>query len=235
MKLNIELTAVPPELTVKPISSTALGHVYLIDDNPDIRFYLTDLLKKMGYSVEAFGDALEFLHQSVDISPAVLVLDVRMPGMSGVELQGRLAALQRHTPIIFISGESQSQEIIQAMKGGAIEFLWKPFQIQTLMDAINRGLALDTERRDLFIRANDMRRRVTGLSTREREVLVLMLQGLGNKGIGEILSIQADTIKKHRANILQKMQAAQLADLMVMCQGLDMPALLKAAQESPLL
>lgn len=218
---------------MQSVSSQANGHVFLIDDNPDIRHHLSDLLKKMGYSVEPYADALEFLRQSVDRSPAVLVLDVRMPGMSGVELQERMAFLQRQTPIIFISGESQTQEIIQAMKGGAIEFLWKPFQIQTLKEAIERGLVLDVQRRDLFMRSRDVRRKLVGLSAREREVLVLMLQGQGNKGIGEILNIQADTIKKHRANILQKMQAAHLAELMAMCKGLEVANLLQSLEQSP--
>lgn len=209
------------------MSLHARGHVFLVDDNPDIRYYLADLLKKVGYSIEQYADATEFLRQSMDVSPAVLVLDVRMPGMSGVELQTRLADLGRHTPIIFISGESQTQEIIQAMKGGAIEFLWKPFQIQTLIDAIDRGLALDEQRRDMFIRTVNMRRKISELSAREKQVFLLMLQGQGNKGIGEILNIQADTIKKHRANILQKMQAHQLADLMLMSQGMDIAGMVQ--------
>ena len=204
------------------------GHVYLVDDNPDIRHYLSDLLKTMGYTTESFADAQEFLRLSMDIVPAVLVLDVRMPGMSGVELQKQLEALGRHTPVIFISGESQSQEIIEAMKGGAIEFLWKPFQIQMLIDAVDRGLALDQQRRDLIVRTNGMRRKLATLSAREKQVFLLMLQGQGNKGIGEILDIQADTIKKHRANILQKMQANHLADLMVMCKDLDIEAMVKS-------
>lgn len=205
------------------------GHVYLVDDNPDIRRHLSDLLKTMGYTIESFADAQEFLRLSMDIVPAVLVLDVRMPGMSGVELQKKLEALGRLTPIIFISGESQSQEIIEAMKGGAIEFLWKPFQIQMLIDAIDRGLALDQQRRDLFVRTNGMRRKVASLSAREKQVFLLMLQGQGNKGIAEILDIQADTIKKHRANILQKMQANDLADLMLMCKDLDVEAMTQSA------
>ncbi len=204
----------------------ARGHVHLVDDNPDICFYLSDLLKKMGFSVDKYASALDFLRQSMDISPAVLVLDVRMPGMSGVELQERLIDMGRHTPIIFISGESQTQEIIQAMKGGAIEFLWKPFQIQTLIDAIERGLAADREHRERFIRESALRRKLRELSSREKQVLQLILLGHGNKDIGEILNIQPDTIKKHRANILQKMQAQHLADLMQMCQGLDLAAML---------
>ena len=100
----------------------ARGHVHVVDDDPDIRLYLTDLLRQMGYSVDAYAGATAFLQQSMDISPAVLVLDVRMPGVSGVELRDQMQAMGRQTPVIFISGESQSTEIIRAMKGGPIEF-----------------------------------------------------------------------------------------------------------------
>lgn len=201
------------------------GHVYVVDDNSDIRFYLTDLLREMGYSLEGFESAQAFLQQSVDIFPAVLVLDVRMPGMSGVELQDTMKSLGRHTPIIFISGESESEEIIRAMKGRPIEFLWKPFQIQDLVDAIDRGLIVDGVNRKNFIQKNEIRRKWLALSARERDVFVLMLAGHTNKGIAESLDILPDTAKKHRANILQKMQVHHLADLMALCKGLDMEAL----------
>ena len=207
------------------MSNPARGHVYVVDDNPDIRFYLTDLLRQMGYTVEEFAGANAFLQQSMDISPAVLVLDVRMPGMSGIELQEQLQTLGRPTPIIFISGESQSVEIIRAMKGSPIEFLWKPFQIQALIDAIDRGLLVDLQRRDAFIRRDAVRRKFADLSAREREVFVLMLEGHSNKGISERLDILPDTVKKHRANVLQKMQVLQLADLMTLCKGVDIQAL----------
>lgn len=207
------------------MTEQALGHVYLVDDNPDIRFYLSDLLRKMGYTVEEYGSAPNFLSESMDISPAVLVLDMRMPGMNGVELQNKLIQLGRHTPIIFISGESQSQEIIGAMKNGAIDFLWKPFQIQTLIDAIDRGLVLDRKKRESFVRLHDVRRRYAQLSAREREVFVLMMQGHTNKGISQMMAILPDTAKKHRANVLLKMQVSQLSELMSLCKGLALDLL----------
>ncbi len=207
------------------MNPSTCGHVYVVDDNPDIRFYLTDLLRQMGYSIEGYDSAQAFLQQSIEIFPAVLVLDVRMPGMSGVDLQEKMKALGRNTPIIFISGESESEEIIRAMKGRPIEFLWKPFQIQALIDAIDRGLAVDSVNRQDFIQKNEIRRKWQALSAREREVFVLMLEGHTNKGISEKLDILPDTAKKHRANILQKMQVHHLADLMALCKGLDMEAL----------
>ena len=207
------------------MSDSMRGHVYVVDDNPDIRFYLGNLLRQMNYSVEEYPSATAFLRQSLDISPAVLVLDVRMPGMSGIELQQQLQAMGRLTPVIFISGESHSVEIIQAMKGSPIEFLWKPFPIQALIDAIDRGLTVDQHKRDEFVRQDAVRRKYAELSTREREVFVLMLEGHGNKGISEKLDVLPDTIKKHRANVLQKMQVQQLAELMVMCRGIDLSRL----------
>ena len=208
-------------------TSTA-GRVFLVDDNPDIRHNLSLLLRKMGYEVDAFEDAEHFLRSAPRMSPAVLVLDVRMPQTSGVQLQAQLKALGWQTPIVFISGESEHTEIIEAMKGGAIDFLWKPFPIQSLVDAIERGLTQDAQRQTLILRGQALRQRLQALSAREGQVLLLMLQGLGNKALGERLQIQADTIKKYRALILQKMQARDLPELLAMCQGLEVAAMLEA-------
>ena len=203
------------------MNPSTCGHVYVVDDNPDIRFYLTDLLRQLGYSIDGYDSAQAFLQQSIEVFPAVLVLDVRMPGMSGVDLQEKMKSLGRHTPIIFISGESESEEIIRAMKGLPIEFLWKPFQIQDLIEAIDRGLAIDGANRQDFIQKNEIRRKWLALSARERDVFVLMLAGHTNKGISERLDILPDTAKKHRANVLQKMETPQLSDLLALCKGLD--------------
>lgn len=205
--------------------SSSNGHVYVVDDNPDIRTYLTDLLRQMGYTVDCFENAQSFLTQSLDVSPAVLVLDVRMPQMSGIELQQEMRSLGRNTPIIFISGESHSEDIIQAMKGQPIEFLLKPFQFQSLMDAIDKGLTQDGLNRANSIRHSDLRRKWQTLSARERDVCVLMLDGFTNKGIAERLTILPDTAKKHRANVLQKMQLPNLAELVAVCRGVDVKAL----------
>jgi FixJ family two-component response regulator len=207
------------------MTNSTLGHVFVVDDNTDIRFYLTDLLQKMGYSVEGFDGAQAFMSLSMDIFPAVLVLDVRMPGISGIELQSQLQSQGRHTPIVFISGESQSEEIIQAMKGRPIEFLLKPFRIQHLIDAIDKGLLLDVDNRRQFIRHNEVRRRWSTLSARECDVFVFMLQGHTNKGIASHLEMLPDTAKKHRANILEKMQVHSLAELLELCKDVDLTPL----------
>jgi FixJ family two-component response regulator len=207
------------------MTNSTLGHVFVVDDHPDIRFYLTDLLQKMGYSVEGFDGAQAFLSLSMDIFPAVLVLDVRMPGISGIELQSQLQSQGRHTPIVFMSGECQSDEIIQAMKGRPIEFLLKPFRIQQLIDAIDKGLLLDRDNRRQFIRHNEVRRRWSTLSARECDVFAFMLQGHTNKGISSHLEMLPDTAKKHRANILEKMQVDNLAELIELCKDVDLKGL----------
>jgi len=207
------------------MTNSTLGHVFVVDDHPDIRFYLTDLLQKMGYSVEGFDGAQAFLSLSMDIFPAVLVLDVRMPGISGIELQSHLQSQGRHTPIVFMSGECQSDEIIQAMKGRPIEFLLKPFRIQQLIDAIDKGLLLDMDNRRQFIRHNEVRRRWSTLSARECDVFAFMLQGHTNKGISSHLEMLPDTAKKHRANILEKMQVDNLAELIELCKDVDLKGL----------
>jgi FixJ family two-component response regulator len=204
---------------MKPVRN---GHVYLVDDNADIRIYLSDLLQTMGYSTQAYDSGQAFMHHSSELSPAVLVLDVRMPDMSGVELQEKLRSMGRQTPIIFISGECQSEEIIMAMKGLPVEFLWKPFPMQKLFEAIERGLSADRLQQDELIKANEIHQKLKSLTEREKNVFSLMLLGHTNKGISELMGILPDTVKKHRAHVLQKMQVSQLAELMVMCKGMDL-------------
>ena len=207
------------------MSHSNLGHVHVVDDNPEIRLYLTYLLRQKGYSVQAHDSGEAFLQQAFDMFPAVLVLDVCMPVMSGIELQQKLASLGHLTPIVFISGECQPEQIIQAMKGHPVEFLWKPIQIQELLDAVDRGLAMGQQQRQVRLRSGEMLRKCQSLSAREREVLVLMLDGHTNIGISERLAILPDTAKKHRAHVLQKMQVSHLSELMALFKGLDLLAI----------
>jgi FixJ family two-component response regulator len=208
------------------MSYSALGHVFVVDDNPDIRFYLTDLLQKMGYSVESFESAQAFMASSLDIFPAVLVLDVRMPKISGIDLHNQLLLQGRHTPIVFMNGECQPHEVILAMKGQPIEFLLKPFRSEDLTDAVDKGLGLDTDNRRKFIRHNEVRRRWSSLSAREREVFALMLQGHTNKGLSLHLDMLPDTAKKHRAHILEKVQVSNLAALIELCKEVNLDVLM---------
>ncbi|MFM1908859.1 MAG: Response regulator protein TmoT [Pseudomonadota bacterium] len=205
-----------------------LGHVYLVDDDPDVRLFLGNLLHLLGYSVDVYEDADSFLSRSVDIAPAVLLLDMRMPGLSGLQAMGLLRALGRTTPVVFISGDSRSQEIIDAMKGGATDFLCKPFTKEQLIVAVNLGLQRDSAAHQDAKRQEALRRRYGTLTEREREVFGLILMGHPNKTIGLITGIQAGTAKKHRAGVFAKMGVSSTAELITTCRGirlqeLDMP------------
>jgi FixJ family two-component response regulator len=213
-----------------------LGHIYLVDDNHDMRFYLSDMLSLMGYTVDPFDTAQSFLDKSQDTSPAVVLLDMRMPGLSGLQLQAKLDNMGRKTPIVFISGESDKDEIIEAFRLGAVDFLLKPFKREKLCLVIEKALQLDNERRQANQMTDKLKRSLASLSRREKELVILMVQGLTNKGIGEIKGIQAGTAKKHRATIYQKLAVNNTAELIQQCKGVDLVQLvasLPAHAENP--
>ena len=197
-------------------------HVYLVDDNPEIRFHLKGLLVQKGYSVYDFDSAQTFLDGLENLAhPCVLVVDMRMPKLSGLDLQYQLKLKNIYIPSIFISGESQPQEIIDAMKTGAIEFLWKPFKSEHLIAALDRGLAIDTEYTNIQNRKIKLQALQAGLSQKENEVFLLMRKGLKNKEIGEKLGVFSDTVKKHRAQVLAKMQVTTLHELLQLWEGIE--------------
>ena len=199
-----------------------LEHVYLVDDNADIRFHLKGLLINKGYNVHEFDSAQAFLDGHVQLEhPCVLVLDMRMPKLSGLDLQNHLKQQNIFIPIIFISGESQQQEIIDAMKSGAIEFLWKPFKSDDLVAAIQRGINLNTANTNLNHRKSKLYALQSNLTRQENKIFQLMLKGLGNKDIGKELGIFSDTVKKHRAQVLDKMQVTKLPELLTLWQGIE--------------
>jgi FixJ family two-component response regulator len=192
-----------------------LENVYLVDDKAEIRFHLKALLVNKGYKVHEFEGAQAFLDGNVQLErPCVLVLDMRMPKLSGLDLQNHLKLQNIFIPIIFISGESQHQEIINAMKGGAIEFLWKPFKSDDLLAAIQRGMNLDTANTNLIERKSKLYALQSTLTRQENKIFLMMLKGLGNKDIGKELGISSDTVKKHRAQVLEKMQVNSLHELL---------------------
>lgn len=193
---------------------TMPGHVYLVDDTPELRHHLEDLLRLLGYSVASYPDAESFLANAVEQSPAVLLLDVRMPGISGVELQKRLKSMGRLIPIVFISGESQGREIVEAFKSGAIDFLFKPFGRQELVMAIDKALSCDALRHQHSQRMARFNRMFDTLTEREREVFSMMLGAHTNKEIGALTGIQAGTVKKHRAAVLAKMQVQSASEML---------------------
>ena len=197
-------------------------HVYLVDDNPEIRFHLKGLLVQKGYSVYDFDSAQTFLDGLEKLAhPCALVVDMRMPKLSGLDLHHQLKLKKIYIPSIFISGESQPQEIIDAMKTGAIEFLWKPFKSEHLIAALDRGLAIDIENTNIQNRKIKLQALQAGLSQKENEVFLLMRKGLKNKEIGEKLGVFSDTVKKHRAQVLAKMQVTTLHELLQLWEGIE--------------
>lgn len=189
------------------------GHVYLIDDDPSICRSLAFTLSSSNYSVQTFDSPQAFLKDSLPISPAVILLDMRMPGMTGTELQNTLRQSGRETPIIFISGESQPSEIINAMKHGAIDFLLKPFSMESLMTAIENGLNKDRARQQQLVRVMDIRQRFSRLTEKEQEICRWMIKGYGNKEIAELNGSAPSTVKLHRSRVLDKMGCETLPEL----------------------
>ncbi|MEN9904285.1 MAG: Response regulator protein TmoT [Pseudomonadota bacterium] len=197
------------------------GHVYLVDDNSDIRFHVGDLLQLLGYSVETFDGVEDFFRRALPVTPAVVLMDMRMPGPTGVEAHVRLQQLGRSTPVIYLSGESSSQEIIDAMKLGAVDFLLKPVDRKSMQAAIERGLELDRRLSQQRERLRQVMQGFDTLSWREKEVFPFLLRGMGNKQIGEVIGVQAGTIKKYRAAVFEKMGVQATDELIVLCQGLE--------------
>jgi len=197
------------------------GHVYLVDDDASVRASLARMLEYMGYTVEAYESPQSFLRQSMPVAPAVLVLDMRMPGFTGLELQAELTRMGRHTPIVFVSGESQPQEIIDALIRGASHFLLKPFNMDALLREIRKGMANDRERLSRYRDDIDVHLRYESLTPREREVCQLVVKGLMNKEIAEHYGCSIKTIKVHRARVMEKMGANSLLDLAAAVASLD--------------
>ena len=209
-----------------------LGHIFLVDDNHDVRFYLADMLVRMGYTVDTFDNAQAFLNNALDISPAVVLLDMRMPGLTGLELQTKLLSIGRRTPIVFISGESEKTEIIEAFRHGAIDFVLKPFSRDKLCLVLEKAMDIDRRRHQEFVSTDTVRRVFNVLSNREKEIFMLIVQGLTNKGIGEVTGIQAGTAKKHRATIYQKLNVNSSAELINLCKGVDLSPFLPPQKSS---
>ncbi|MBP8148439.1 MAG: response regulator transcription factor [Limnohabitans sp.] len=210
-----------------------LGHIFLVDDNHDVRFYLADMLVRMGYTVDTFDNAQAFLNNALDISPAVVLLDMRMPGLTGLELQTKLLSIGRRTPIVFISGESEKTEIIEAFRHGAIDFVLKPFSRDKLCLVLEKAMDIDRRRHQEFVSTDSVRRVFNVLSNREKEIFMLIVQGLTNKGIGEVTGIQAGTAKKHRATIYQKLNVNSSAELINLCKGVDLSPFLPPNKSTP--
>jgi FixJ family two-component response regulator len=201
--------------------------VLIIDDDPEFRDSVGRLLRSIGLQTRQFSSVAEFLNAELSDGPACLLLDIRMPGRSGLELQRDLAASNRRLPIIFITAHGDIPMTVQAMKGGAIEFLTKPFRDQELLDAVEAGLAHDRARREADRSLAALMERFETLSSREREIMVQVTAGRLNKQIAGDFGIAESTVKVHRSNLMKKMRAHSLPELSRMAD------LLELVQEKP--
>ena len=197
--------------------------VFVVDDDPSVRSAIKRLIGSVGLQVELFGSAKEFLASRLPNVPSCLVLDIRLPGISGLTLQRQLAEANGQIPIIFITAHSDVPMTVRAMKAGAVEFLTKPFGDQDLLDAVHLALERDRGRRQQAEELAALRERFELLSPREREVVGMVVSGMLNKQIAARLGTAENTVKVHRSRAMEKMQANSLADLIKMMERLQLP------------
>src|SRR5262250_2304630 len=195
--------------------------VSIVDDDPEFRDSVARLLRSVGLHTQQFSSVSDFLSADPSDGPTCLVLDIRMPGGSGLELQRDLAAANRHVPIIFITAHGDIPMTVRAMKGGAIEFLTKPFRDQDLLDAVEAGLARDRAQRESDRALAALRERFDTLSAREHDIMLHVVAGRLNKQIANDIGIAESTVKVHRTNLMRKMKARSLPELSRMADTLN--------------
>src|SRR6266699_3329715 len=194
--------------------------VFVVDDDPSVRRAIQRLVESVGLQVELFGSAQEFLRSERPDAPSCLVLDIRLPGISGLDFQRQLAEANIHIPIIFITAHGDIPMTVRAMKAGAVEFLTKPFRDQDLLDAVQIALERDRGQRSLEKTLREVRAHFEALTPREQQVIGFVTAGLMNKQIAAELGVSEITVKVHRGNVMRKMKANSLADLVRMADML---------------
>src|ERR1700677_4688384 len=198
--------------------------VFIVDDDPLVRASVADLLDSAGFEVRTFGSATDFLQSKRPDLSACLILDVELPGLSGLDLQAELANSGVEMPIIFLTGHADIPMTVRAMKRGAVEFLTKPFRKQELLEAVQEALRRDSEGRLQRSETSELRKRIRTLTTREHQDLALVDTGLLNKQIAGELGTTEDTIKVHRGRVMSKMDSGSLAHLLRMAENLKISA-----------
>ena len=198
--------------------------VFVVDDDPSVRRAIKRLIGSVGLQVETFASAQEFLQGWHSDSPSCLVLDIRLPKISGLQFQRQLAEIDIHIPIIFITAHGDIPMTVRAMKAGAVEFLTKPFDDQDLLDAVHVALERDRVRRQQEAEIASLRKRLESLTPREREVLPLVVSGLLNKQIAAEIGTSETTVKVHRSQLMRKMGADSLAELVRLAERIGIPA-----------
>jgi FixJ family two-component response regulator len=192
---------------------TKVGHIYLIDDDESMRTSLSRMLKEVGYIVEDFSSALTFLAHSIPVSPAVILLDMQMPDMTGIDLQEKLLQLGRKTPIIFVSGQSHPHQIVKGLKKGALDFLFKPFNLEDLLKAVADAVEFDKRQLKRVSKEVETKKDYATLTPREKEVCFWLVKGLLNKDIAVKLGTTDATIKVHKARVMDKMHVESVQTL----------------------